>query len=95
MKFLKNLDRLVNFVIGNIAGILLIVMMIMVNVTIFSRWVFNINMPVSYTHLDVYKRQGLMRKFKFSRHLNFYIIFLIKDLTHRHSFWEFHRPHAV
>ena len=44
MKFLKNLDRLVNFVIGNIAGILLIVMMIMVNVTIFSRWVFNINM---------------------------------------------------
>lgn len=39
MKFLKNLDRLVNFVIGNIAGILLIVMMIMVNVTIFSRWV--------------------------------------------------------
>lgn len=39
--------------------------------------------------------RGLMRKFKFSRHLNFYIIFLIKDLTHRHSFWEFHRPHAV
>ena len=30
--------------VGNLAGILLIVMMIMVNLTIFSRWVFNINM---------------------------------------------------
>ena len=35
---------IVEFVVGNLAGILLIVMMIMVNLTIFSRWVFNINM---------------------------------------------------
>ena len=38
------LDHIVEFVVGNLAGILLIVMMIMVNLTIFSRWVFNINM---------------------------------------------------
>ena len=44
MKFLKKLDHIVEFVVGNLAGILLIVMMIMVNLTIFSRWVFNINM---------------------------------------------------
>ncbi len=44
MKFLKKLDEWINFIVGNIAGLFLIVMMIMVNVTIFSRWVFNINM---------------------------------------------------
>ena len=44
VKFLKKLDHIVEFVVGNLAGILLIVMMIMVNLTIFSRWVFNINM---------------------------------------------------
>ena len=44
VKFFKKLDHIVEFVVGNLAGILLIVMMIMVNLTIFSRWVFNINM---------------------------------------------------
>lgn len=44
MKFLKKLDHLIDFLVGNVAGILLFVMMLMVNLTIFSRWVFNINM---------------------------------------------------
>lgn len=44
MKFLKKLDQVISFIIGNIAGLLLILMMIMVNLTIFSRWIFNINM---------------------------------------------------
>ena len=44
MKFLKKLDKAVNFVIGNIAAIMLIFLILFTCVTIFSRYVFNINM---------------------------------------------------
>lgn len=44
MKILKWIDRAVTFVIGNIAAIMLIFLILFTCVTIFSRYIFNINM---------------------------------------------------
>lgn len=44
MDLLKKLDKFIDFIVGNISGALLFLMMLMENVMIFSRWVFNINM---------------------------------------------------
>ncbi|WHH56856.1 TRAP transporter small permease subunit [Petroclostridium sp. X23] len=44
MKFLKLLDKWITFIVGNLSGILMMIMMLMINVTIFSRYVFNINL---------------------------------------------------
>lgn len=44
MKILKWIDKAVTFVIGNIAAIMLIFLILFTCVTIFSRYIFNINM---------------------------------------------------
>ena len=44
MKILKWIDRAVTFVIGNIAAIMLIFLILFTCITIFSRYIFNINM---------------------------------------------------
>lgn len=44
MKVLKWIDKAVTFIIGNIAAIMLIFLILFTCVTIFSRYIFNINM---------------------------------------------------
>ena len=44
MKFLKKLDKAVDFVVGNVAAIMLIFLILFTCVTIISRYLFNINM---------------------------------------------------
>lgn len=44
LKILKWLDKAITFVIGNIAAIMLIFLILFTCVTIFSRYIFNINM---------------------------------------------------
>lgn len=44
MKILKWIDKAITFVIGNIAAIMLIFLILFICVTIFSRYIFNINM---------------------------------------------------
>lgn len=44
MKIFKWLDKIATFIIGNIAAIMLIFLILFICVTIFSRYIFNINM---------------------------------------------------
>ena len=44
MKFLKKVDKLVDFVVGNIAAVMLIFLILFTCLTIISRYLFNINM---------------------------------------------------
>ena len=44
MKFLKKLDKVLDFVVGNVAAIMLIFLILFTCVTIISRYLFNINM---------------------------------------------------
>ena len=44
MKFLKKVDKLVDFAVGNIAAVMLIFLILFTCLTIISRYLFNINM---------------------------------------------------
>lgn len=56
MKFLKKLDKVVDFVVGNVAAIMLIFLILFTCVTIISRYLFNINMH-GYEELPTMKKK--------------------------------------